>query len=198
MNTAMQILIVSSNESRVRILQDGLHSAGHDRLSIAADVQHLMLRIVELEPAVIFIDLESPSRNLLEQLFSLSRCVRRPIAMFVDRACPDMIEAAVQAGIGAFVVDGLTVSRVKPTLDLAISRFSAFEKLRVDLERVQMQLDERKLIDRAKGVLMRERGLTEQAAYVLMRKTAMNENQRLGEVAQRILTAASSLKIKAR
>lgn len=194
MHAAMHILIVSGNESRVSVLQEALRIAGHDRLSVVADVQNLMRRIVELDPAAIVIDLERPDRVLLEQLFSVSRCVRRPIAMYVDQSTPEMIEAAVQAGIGAYVVDGFAVSRIKATLDLAICRFNAFEKLRTDLERTQTELDERKLIERAKGILMRERGLTEQAAYGLMRKAAMNENRRLSEVAQSILTAASLLK----
>ena len=191
---AKHVLIVSQNAARTRLLEQGVRAAGHDRLSLVADLQNLMRRIVELDPDVIVIDLENPRRDLLEQLFSVSRCARRPIAMFVDQSATDMIEAAVEAGIGAYVVDGLEEARIKATIELAISRFNAFDRLRTELERAQAELDERKLIERAKGVLMRERGLSEQDAYGLMRKAAMNENRRVGEVAQSVLTAASLLR----
>lgn len=191
---AMHVLIVSQNAGRSRLLEQGVRAAGYDRLSLVADLQNLMRRIVELDPSVIAIDLEKPSRDVLIQMFGVSRCARRPVALFVEESATDMIEAAVDAGVGAYVVGALDEARIKVTLDLAISRFRAFEKLRTELERVQAELDERKVIERAKGLLMRERGLSEQDAYGLMRKAAMNENRRVGEVAQSVLTAASLLR----
>ena len=190
----MHVLIVSQSSVRSRALELGVRAAGYERVSLAADLQNLMRRIVELDPNVIAIDLEKPSRDVLMQMFGVSRCARRPLALFVDESTHDMIDAAVDAGVGAYVVGALDEPRIKVTLDLAISRFHAFEKLRSELERVQAELDERKLIERAKGVLMRERGLSEQDAYGLMRKAAMNENRRVGEVAQSVLTAASLLR----
>jgi two-component system, response regulator / RNA-binding antiterminator len=114
--------------------------------------------------------------------------------MFVDSSDSSMIEKAVDAGVGAYIVDGLRKERVKPILDMTISRYNAFSRLRDELDRARQALDERKLVDRAKAMLMKERGLTEEAAYEFMRTTAMNEKLRLGEVAQVIITATQSLK----
>ena len=150
--------------------------------------------IVDEDPDVIFIDLENPNRDVLEQMFQVSRSVRRPIAMFVDHSETDMIKAAVEAGVGAYVVDGLRKERVKAILDMAVSRFNAFNALREELERARLALNERKVIERAKGILMREKGLTEDSAYGLMRKAAMNESRRVAEIAQAVITATGLLK----
>ncbi|HKE96267.1 MAG TPA: ANTAR domain-containing protein [Povalibacter sp.] len=191
---SLHILIVDQNVTRAAILEDGLRAAGYLKVTIVRDMQNLMRRIVDNDPDVIFIDLENPNRDVLEQMFQVSRCVRRPIAMFVDRSDTDMIEAAVDAGVGAYVVDGLKKERVKAVLDMAVSRFNAFSKLRDELDRARAALDERKVVERAKGMLMKERGMSEEAAYALLRKAAMNENRRISEVAQSILTAARLLK----
>ena len=195
MNEAVfHILIVDQNVMRASILEDGLREAGYVKVTIVRDMQNLMRRIVDNDPDVIFIDLENPNRDVLEQMFQVSRCVRRPIAMFVDRSETDMIEAAVDAGVGAYVVDGLRKERVKAVLDMAVSRFNAFNKLREELDRARAALDERKVVERAKGILMKEKGMTEEAAYALLRKAAMNENRRILDVAQSVVTAARLLK----
>jgi two-component system, response regulator / RNA-binding antiterminator len=190
----LHILIVDQNVMRAAILEDGLREAGYRRVTIVRDMQNLMRRIVDNDPDVIFIDLENPNRDVLEQMFQVSRCVSRPIAMFVDRSETDMIEAAVDAGVGAYVVDGLKKERVKAVLDMAVSRFNAFSKLRDELERARAALDERKVVERAKGILMTSKGMSEEAAYALLRKAAMNENRRISEVAQSVVTAARLLK----
>lgn len=184
------LLIAGQNAMRVSILEEGLREAGYVRVTVVRDMQNLMHRIVDVEPDVIFIDLENPNRDVLEQMFQVSRCVRRPIAMFVDRSDAETIEAAVDAGVSAYVVDGLRKERVKSILDTAVSRFSSFNKLREELHQARQALDERKLVERAKGILMKERGMSEEAAYSLLRKAAMNENRRLSEVAQSVVTAA--------
>lgn len=191
---SLKILIVDQNVMRASVLEDGLREAGLANIVVVRDMQNLMRRIVDNDPDVIFIDLENPNRDVLEQMFQVSRCVRRPIAMFVDRSDTDMIEAAVDAGVGAYVVDGLKKERIKSVLDTAVSRYKAFSKLRDELERAKAALDERKIIERAKGVLMKERGMSEEAAYSVLRKAAMNENRRLSEVAQSIITASRLLK----
>jgi response regulator NasT len=161
---------------------------------VVRDMANLLRRIVDEDPDVIFIDLENPNRDVLEQMFQVSRCVRRPIAMFVERSDTETIKRAVEAGVSAYIVDGLRKERVKAILDMAVSRFNAFNQLYDELERAKQELEERKLIERAKGILMKERGLTEEAAYGLLRKAAMNENRRLAEVAQSVVTAARLLK----
>jgi two-component system, response regulator / RNA-binding antiterminator len=193
-DSQLRILIVDQNVMRASVLEDGLRESGYSRVTVVRDMQNLMRRILEIDPDVICIDLENPNRDVLEQMFQVSRCVRRPIAMFVDRSDTDMIAAAVDAGVGAYVVDGLRKERVKSVLDTAISRFNAFSKLREELERAKAALDERKVVERAKGILMKERGLTEDAAYGLLRKAAMNESRRIHEVAQSVITAARLLK----
>jgi len=192
--TLLRILIVDQNVLRASILEDGLREAGYRKVTVLRDMQNLMRRIVDNDPDVIFIDLENPNRDVLEQMFQVSRCVQRPIAMFVDRSDADMIAAAVDAGVGAYVVDGLRKERVKSVLDTAVSRFNAFNKLREELDRAKAALEERKVVERAKGILMKERGLTEDAAYTLLRKAAMNESRRISEVAQSVVTAARLLK----
>jgi two-component system, response regulator / RNA-binding antiterminator len=126
-------------------------------------------------------------------MFPLSRAVKRPIAMFVDRSDQAAIEAAVDAGVSAYVVDGLKRERVKPILDMAISRFNAFSRMTRELEEARSELENRKLIDRAKGILMTTRGMSEADAYALLRKTAMNQNRKISEIAESLITAAGLL-----
>lgn len=190
----LHILLIDQNVLRASVVEEGLREAGYSDVTVVRDMQNLLRRIVDEEPDVIFIDLGNPSRDVLEQMFQVSRCVRRPIAMFVDRSDSDMIKAAVDAGVGAYVVDGLKKERVKAILDMAMSRFSAFNELRDELDRAQQALAERKVIERAKGILMRQKGLSEDAAYGLMRKAAMNESRRVPEIAQAVVTATELLK----
>jgi response regulator NasT len=192
---SLRILLVDQNATRAAILEEGLREAGCTDVTVIREVHNnLLRRIVDADPDVIFIDLEDPNRDVLEQMFQVSRLVRRPIAMFVDRSDTDTIREAVEAGVGAYVVDGLRKERVKSILDTAVSRFQAFNKLRDELERANRALEERKIVERAKGILMEKRGLSEEAAYALLRSTAMNENRRIIEIAQSIVTAARLLK----
>jgi response regulator NasT len=153
----------------------------------------LARRITEINPDVIVIDLENPNRDVLESMFQISRAVNRPIAMFVDKSDEASIEAAVDAGVSAYIVDGLRQERVRPILKMAISRFNAFSRLSRELEEARGELENRKLIERAKGLLMRARGLSEMEAYALLRRTAMGQNRKIVEIAQSLVTAASLL-----
>jgi two-component system, response regulator / RNA-binding antiterminator len=190
----LRILLMDQDATRASILEQGLREAGCAHVVMVQETHNLLRRIVQEDPDVIFIDLEDPNRDLLEQMFQVSRSVRRPVAMFVDRSDTQMIAAAVDAGVGAYVVDGLKKERVKPVLDLAMSRFQAFARIREELDRTKEALEERKVIDRARGLLMKERSLTEADAYALLRNAAMNDNCRVAEVAHSILTAARLLK----
>jgi response regulator NasT len=194
MDASLKIVIVDENPIRAAILRDGLHEAGHTNVTHIEDRNGLLARIYAIDPDVILIDLENPSRDVLEQMFQVSRAVRRPIAMFVDQSDAASIQASVDAGVSAYIVDGLKKERIKPILDLCISRFNAFSKLQDELDRTKSALEERKVIDRAKGILMKVKGLTEDEAYVLMRSTAMREKKKIGEIAQSILTASELLK----
>jgi response regulator NasT len=193
-DSALRVLIVDQNMARASILEEGLREAGYRDLIVVRDMQNLLRRIVDEEPDVILIDLENPNRDVLEQMFQVSRVVRRPVAMFVDRSDRGMIEAAIEAGVGAYVVDGLRKERVRPIVETTLSRFRAFEKLRNELDETKQQLADRKLIDRAKGILMKQRSLGEDEAYELLRKTAMDANLRIAQVAQSVITAAGLFK----
>ena len=192
--TSPRIVIVDESPIRAAILEEGLREAGFTGVTHISEMHNLLARIYALDPDVILIDLENPSRDVLEQMFQVSRAVRRPIAMFVDQSDAASIQASVDAGVSAYIVDGLKKERIKPILDLCISRFNAFSKLQDELERTKSALEERKVIDRAKGILMKVKGLTEDEAYVLMRSTAMREKKKIGEIAQSILTASELLK----
>jgi len=194
MDPSFKIVIVDKNPIRAAILEDGLREAGHVHVTRIEETSHLLTRIYSIDPDVILIDLENPSRDVLEQMFQMSRVVKRPIAMFVDQSDSASIEAAVDAGVSAYIVGGLRKERIKNILDLCISRFNAFARLQDELERTRNALEERKVIDRAKGILMKAKSLTEDQAYTLLRKTAMNEKKKIAEVAQSVITAAELLK----
>ena len=189
-----KIVIIDESPIRAAILEEGLREAGYTEVVQVNEMQSLLSRIYALDPDVIVIDLENPSRDVLEQMFQVSRAVRRPIAMFVDQSDSSMIQASVDAGVSAYIVDGLKKERLKPILDLCISRFNAFAKLQDELDRAKSALEDRKVIDRAKGILMKLKGLTEDEAYVLLRSTAMREKKKISEIAQSILTASELLK----
>lgn len=191
--TTLSILIIDENRLRAAVIEEGLRDAGYSRLTIVHDVQGIARRIAETAPDVIVIDLENPNRDVLESMFQLSRAVKRPIAMFVDRSDQAAIEAAVEAGVSAYVVDGLKRERVKPILDMAISRFNAFARMSRELDEARSQLESRKLVDRAKGILMTTRGLSEAEAYALLRRTAMNQNRKISEIAESLILAAGLL-----
>ena len=135
--SSLAVLIIDENVVRASILEDGLREAGHTRVSVISAMRGLARRIVEADPEMIVIDLENPNRDVLEKMFQVSRSVRRPIAMFVDRSDHASIEAAIDAGVSAYVVDGLRKERVKPILDMTISRFNAFHRLREELDRTK-------------------------------------------------------------
>lgn len=189
----LSVLIIDENRIRASIIQEGLREAGLEKVSVIHDVTEVGRKIGEISPDVVFIDLENPNRDMLENFFALSRALRKPIAMFVDRSDAASIEKAVEAGVSAYIVDGLKKERVKPILDMAISRFNAFAKLTHELEVARSELEDRKCIDRAKGILMKSRGLDEHGAYQLLRRTAMNQNRRVVDVAQSLVMAAKLL-----
>jgi response regulator NasT len=190
----IKIVIIDESPVRAAILEDGLREAGHASIIRIADRANLLERIYAIDPDVILIDLENPSRDVLEQMFQVSRAVKRPVGMFVDQSDAASIEAAIDAGVSAYVVDGLRKERVKPILDTMVSRFHAFSRLRAELDQAKSQLEERKIVDRAKGVLMRQKKIGEEQAYALLRTVAMNEKKKISEIAQSVITAAELLK----
>ncbi len=189
----LTILVIDENRLRASVIEAGLREAGHAQVTILNEVYGAARRIEELQPDVIVIDLESPNRDMLEAMFQLSRTVKRPIAMFVDKSDQRSIEEAVDAGVSAYVVDGLKQDRVKTILDMAVSRFNAYSRMERELAEAKSELESRKVLDRAKGILMKTRGMSEDEAYKLLRKTAMNQNRKVAEIAQSLVMAAGLL-----
>ncbi len=193
-DAALKILVIDEDPIRRAILEAGLREAGFANVVRIETTTGLLDQVYRIDPDVILIDLENPSRDVLEQMFQVSRIVRRPIAMFVDQSDRDTTEAAVDAGVSAYIVGGLRKERVKDILELCISRFNAVARLQDELDRAKNALEARKVIDRAKGILMQAKGLSEEQAYALLRKTAMNEKRKIADVAQSVITAAELLK----
>ena len=189
----LKILVIDDNPVRAAVIELGLREAGHEEIVILADMRGLLRRIVDADPDVIIIDLENPNRDVLDEMFQVSRTVPRPVAMFVDQSDKASIEAAMDAGVSAYVVNGMRKERIKSILDMAISRFNVFHRLKDELDRTRQALEDRKLIERAKGILMKSRGVGEDEAHRLLRSAAMNENRRIAEVAQSLITAAKLL-----
>jgi response regulator NasT len=194
MDPLLKIVIVDESPVRSAIIEEGLREAGFTQVTRIDEMTNLLARIYAIDPDVIIIDLENPSRDVLEQMFQVSRIVKRPIAMFVDQSDAASIQASVDAGVSAYIVGGLMKERVTNILDLCISRFNAFAKLQAELEQAKNMLEDRKVIDRAKGILMKAKNLTEEEAYALLRKTAMNEKKKIAEIAQSVITASEMFK----
>lgn len=194
LDDTLKILVIDENPIRRAIIDSGLREAGYANVTLLAHTTRLIDHIYKTDPDVVLIDLANPSRDVLEQMFQVSRLVRRPIAMFVDRSDRATIESAIDAGVSAYIVDGLKKERVKPILDMTISRFRAFDRLRRELDDAKNALQERKVIEKAKGLIMKSRGLDEEAAYALLRRTAMSQGKRIAQVAEGLITSFDLLK----
>ena len=190
---SLTIAVVDPSRARAAVVEEGLRADGNVRVVHIADTTDLHERLSALDPDVVVIDLKDPSRDLLEQMIGVSRLVQRPVAMFVDQSDASMMQAAVDAGISAYVVDGLRPERVKAVIDVAILRFNAYARLQRELTEARSELADRKVIERAKGILMRAKGLTEDEAYRLLRRKAMNEGRKIADIAGSIVTAAELL-----
>lgn len=191
--TSLTVAVIDPSRARAAILEEGLRASGVATVVVLPDGPDLQARVASLKPDVIVVHLESPSRDVLEQMSGLSRQAERPVAMFVDRSDQTMMQAAVDAGISAYVVDGLRAERIKPILDIAILRFNAFARLQRELDEARSELADRKLIERAKGILMTRKGMSEEEAYKLLRRQAMNEKRKIVDIARAIVTAADLL-----
>jgi len=189
----MRVLVVDESEERTELLRDGLRQAGCEVTASLSSPFALLESVKNERPDVIVIDTDSPSRDVLEHIVMVTQHTPRPIVMFANDGAPDTIRNAVEAGVSAYVVDGLDPARLKTIVDVAIARFENFQTLRAQLADAEGRLEERKLVERAKGMLMKSRKLDEEAAYAALRRMAMDRKLKLGEVAQRIIDAADLL-----
>lgn len=189
----LAILIIDESPQRALLIDAALRDAGHTHIHVVSQLNGLVRQIEGIAPDVIIMDLGNPNRDFLEHMFRLSKAIQKPVAMFVDQSSEQAMLDAIEAGVSAYVVDGLKRERIKSILDLAIMRFRAFDKLRQERDEALLALDERKLIDRAKGIVMRQRDLDEAAAYELLRNTAMTQGRRIGQVADAIVRSHAIL-----
>jgi response regulator NasT len=185
----MRIAIIDTSTTRAAIISDGLREAGLGDLTLIDPAGPLLAQLEAARPEVVLVNLENPSRDVLEDFFAMSRALARPIAMFVDQSDAESTAAAVDAGVSAYIVDGLAKQRIRPVLDLAIRRFQAFARLQTELAEAKSALADRQAVDRAKAILMRRRNLDEPAAYALLRSHAMQSNRRIAEIAEAIVTS---------
>lgn len=192
--TGLSIIVVEKDRARALTIVDALTGADQHKITVIAEEASLVRRIAELRPDLVLIDLANPSRDVLEDLALASGPLERPVAMFVDRSDPALTRAAIEAGISAYVVDGLQPDRIKAILDAAIARFHVFQRMRIELATTKAALEERKLIDRAKGMVMRAKGISEDEAYALIRKAAMDQGRKIADIAAALVTAAKLLK----
>jgi response regulator NasT len=191
----LRVLVVDHDPERADKVRQALEEDPNLQVQVASvKAGHLLGLLRQAEPDVLIVDLDLPDRDTIEQLRVATRERPRPIVMFVDQSDTEAMRAAVGAGVSAYVVDGLKPGRVKAILDVAVARFQEFDRLRRELDLAKTSLAERKLIDRAKGILMRARGLGEEEAYNLLRSKAMKEQKKVGEIAQSVITAAELLK----
>lgn len=185
----MRIAIVDESAARASVIHEGLAPLSDCAIFVVTQRHGLVARIAEIAPDIVLINLGNPSRDVLEEYFAVSRALARPIAMFVEESDEASIAAAVDAGVSAYVVDGMAPHRIRPLLDLAIRRFSAFARLEADLAEAKGQLAERDAVDRAKRLLMDSRGLSEAEAYGELRRTAMNQGRRIAVIAEALITS---------
>ena len=185
----MRIAIVDESASRASIIEDGLARLPGCELFVLTERHELLARIEEIAPDVVLIDLGNPSRDVLEEYFTVSRALARPIAMFVDESDEEAIGASIDAGVSVYVVDGLAANRIRAVLDLAVRRFNAFARLQGELAEAQGKLAERETVDKAKRILMQGKGVSEPEAYAELRRKAMSTNRRIAEIAEAVVTA---------
>ena len=185
----MRIVIVDENAGRASIIEEGLSQLPDGEVFVLTERRALMQSIQEIAPDIVLIDLGNPSRDVLEEYFAVSRALARPIAMFVDESDDDAIAASIDAGVSAYVVNGLASHRIKSVLDLAVRRFEAFSRLQADLAEARGKLAEREVVDKAKRIIMDSKGVSEPEAYAELRRKAMSSSRRIAQIAEAVVTA---------
>ena len=193
MSGKLSIVVVEQDRDRALMIVDSLREAGDNEIYVISEVSSLARRISERAPDMVIVDLSSPTRDTIEELSLATAPLERPVAMFVDESDDSLTKAAIEAGVSAYVVDDLRPERLRPVMSAAITRFNMFRRMRDELAETKRALEERKITDRAKGILMKARGISEEDAYAILRKSAMDKGKKISEVAEAIVTAADLL-----
>lgn len=194
MSRPLSIVLCEKDPARAAMIRDSLLETGAHKIIVIETDSGIARRIAELNPDLVLIDVESPTRDVLEELTLASGPLDRPVAIFVDRSDSGLTQAAVEAGVSAYVVDGLRPDRIRPVMDAAVARFNMFRRMREELAATKAALEERKIIDRAKGLLMSARGIGEDEAYALLRRTAMDQKRKIADIAQALVLASEMLR----
>ncbi|MGB7289461.1 MAG: ANTAR domain-containing protein [Candidatus Macondimonas sp.] len=189
----LKVMLVDDDPGRGAILRQALTDAGYAVFNCPLRGVNLLAELQRSGADVIIVDMDVPDRDTLESVRHISRDYPRPVVMYAESADADIMRQAVQAGVSAYVVDDINPRRVKPILEVAVARFKEFQALRDELEKTRNTLAERKVVDRAKGILMKKRGMDEETAYQALRKLAMDRNQRLADVARTVVEMAELL-----
>ena len=190
----LKVLLVDDTPDRASALKEALSCmSGVEVACTLESPLELLRRVAEHAPDIVLIDTESPSRDVLEQLAAVSTSAPRPVVMFTGDSHDEAIRAALKVGVSAYIVDGIAPGRLDPIMRVAIERFVSDQQLRAELEDTRSRLAERKLVERAKGILMKQRGTTEDEAFALLRSHAMQRGIRLGEAAQQVIDVSSLL-----
>ncbi|MCE5181584.1 MAG: ANTAR domain-containing protein [Betaproteobacteria bacterium] len=189
----LRIMLVDQGPERAEILRATLEQADCEVVAQVSSTIDLSALVEACKPDLIIIDTDSPERDTLENICIVSRDQPRPIVMFTHDEDSETIRAAIRAGVSAYVVGGLKSDRIKPIMDAAIARFEEFQAMRTNLEKAEGQLADRKIIDRAKAALMKQRGWSEDEAYQALRKMAMNRGVKLGEAARQVIAVTELL-----
>ena len=189
----MRVLLVDETPERAELLKSALHESDYAVFVHTGTTANLLAQVRKIEPDVIIIDRDSPDRDTLEHVCSVTRDEPRPIVLFTQNGDRATIQAAVRAGVSAYIVGGMSAERLRPIMDVAMARFEEFQAMRQELEKAKLSLAERKQIERAKGIVMKSRGVSEDEAYGMLRKLAMERNQRLAQVAENVLSMAELL-----
>jgi len=184
-----KVVVIDQNPDRARILVDGLTEAGIAEVVLIPDGIDIFGRITASDPDIILIDLENPRRDTVEQMLRVSEQVQRPVVMFADESEPDLTRRIVHSGVSAYIVDGLHVNRLRSIIEVAIARFEQYASFGSRVAELQQQLEDRKVIDKAKGILMSSRSMNEEEAHSFLRRTAMNEKKRIAEIAGLVIAA---------
>lgn len=190
---SLRVLLIDENPGRSASLEQALRDAGHDVLLHPANAYNVLDQVEKIRPDIILIDMASPDRDVLEHLRGMHQEHAKPVVLFAEHSDDAVFAAALRAGVSAYVVDAINPQLLKSIMQVAISRFEEYQALRQELADVRVRLAERKLIDKAKGMLMQQKNLTEEAAYNMLRKLAMDRNQRLGEVARNVISVLDLL-----
>jgi response regulator NasT len=189
----LRIVLVDAQPARAGDLRKALVECGYDVVAQLSEHDDLRARLASLSADVIIIDMQSPDRDVLEDMRRIHSDAPRPILMFVDESDSESIRAAVRAGVSAYVVGDLERRRVKPIVEVAIARFEEAQALRQELDATRERLEDRKILDRAKGLLMSRRGVSEEEAYVMLRKMAMDRKAKIVDIARQVVDMAELL-----